>query len=257
MTDIANAGQAVKAGASKHLTTCGWDDVPHIDKKTQEQLLASTPPHLRAARKDGTPSLGSGAIYPIEINDILCDPFPLPAYWPRSYALDVGWNRTAALWGAHDRDTDCVYLYSEHYRGQAEPAVHARAIEARGSWVPGVVDPAARGRSQTDGKQLLAMYRQLGLKLIPADNSVESGIYEVFERLSTGRLKVFRTLTNWQAEYRIYRRDENGKIVKKFDHLMDTTRYLIVSGLKVAVVQPAARRSNVAPLNIADPLAGY
>lgn len=234
---------------------CGWDDVPHLDARTKSELLASTPPHLRKARRDGTPSLGAGAIYPIEEEEFLVEPFAIPAFWPRAFALDVGWNRTAGLWGAHDRDTDVVYLYSEHYRGQAEPSVHATAIKARGEWIPGCIDPAARGRSQVDGQQLLVIYKRLGLKLTPADNAVEAGIYDVYERLSTGRLKVFTTLRNWRAEYRIYRRDENGKIVKKMDHLMDTTRYLMRTGLRIARVQPVQHTST--DYAIADSIGGY
>jgi hypothetical protein len=49
---------------------------------------------------------------------------------------------------------------------------------------------------------------------------------DVWERLSTARLKVFANLNDWLMEYRIYRRDKNGRIVKKVDHLMDATRYL-------------------------------
>jgi hypothetical protein len=40
------------------------------------------------------------------------------------------------------------------------------------------------------------------------------------------------SLTNWFREFRRYHRDDkgSGKIVKRDDHLMDATRYLIVSG---------------------------
>jgi hypothetical protein len=100
-----------------------------------------------------------------------------------------------------------------------------------------VIDPAARGRSQKDGEQLLQNYIDLGLQLLPADNSRESGLYNVHQRLATGRLKVFRSMTNWLMEYRIYRRDEKGHVVKEKDHLMDATRYLVVSGLEVAGVE--------------------
>lgn len=48
--------------------------------------------------------------------------------------------------------------------------------------------------------------------------------------MTTGKLKVFRSLTEWLAEFRIYRRDEKGQVVKQNDHLMDTTRYLVRSG---------------------------
>jgi len=240
---------------SKYLVTASWDDVPHLDAKTKAELLAATPPHLRGARAKGEPSLGSGAIYPIELSEVLVDPFAVPAYWPRAYGFDVGWNRTAAVWGAVDRETDCWYLYTEHYRGQAEPSIHVTAIRARGDWIPGCIDPASRGRQQKDGAQLLADYRDLGLNLIEAVNAREAGLYAVWERLSTGRLKVFRTLINWQAEYRLYRRDEAGKVIKEFDHLMDATRYLIVSGKDVATTVPVDR--DIPTAAAADPSTGY
>lgn len=224
--------------ASKYTVFAGWDDVPHLSEQAKRELLESTPPYLRDARSKGIPSLGSGAIYPVAESEITCQPFKIPDWWPRAYGLDVGWNRTAAVWGALDRESDTIYLYAEHYRGQAEPSIHADAIRARGAWIPGVVDPASRGRSQNDGNQLLQNYNELGLLLALADNSRESGIYKVWQRLSSGRLKVFSTLQSWLSEYRIYRRDENGKIVKEHDHIMDATRYLIVSGIGRAITEP-------------------
>jgi hypothetical protein len=58
------------------------------------------------------------------------------------------------------------------------------------------------------------------------------------------RLFVFNSLQNWLSEFRIYRRDEKGKIVKQNDHLMDATRYLIVSGLQVACREPCEEDDN-------------
>lgn len=241
---------------SKYMTNAGWDDVPHLDAKDKAELLEATPPFLRDARSKGIPSMGAGAIYPVEENVFLCDPFEIPAYWPRAFGLDVGWNRTACIWGAHDRDNDIIYLYSEHYRGQAEPSIHATAIKARGLWIPGVIDPAAHGRMQKDGEQLIVNYRELGLDVTPALNSREAGIQAVWERLSVGKLKVFKTLGNWRAEQRFYRRDEKGKIVKLNDHLMDGTRYLIISGMKRAIVRPIVKDTRMQP-GALDPVAGY
>lgn len=219
--------------ASKYVVIATWDDAPHLGEKEKSELWGSFPPFQRDARTKGVPQLGSGAIYPIPETEIVVKPFQLPEYWPRCYGMDVGWNKTAAIWGAVDRESDVVYLYSEHYQGLAEPAIHAAAIKGRGS-MSGVIDPSARGRNQQDGQQLLRQYQDLGLDLSDADNAVEAGIYAVWMRLSTGRLKVFDTLTSWLSEYRIYRRDENGKVVKKNDHAMDCTRYLVLSGLGLA-----------------------
>jgi phage terminase large subunit-like protein len=227
--------------ATRFVVMASWDDVPHLSTAQKDLLWASIPPYQRDARSKGIPQLGSGAIYPVPESDFLCDPFDIPVHWPRSYALDVGWNRTAALWLANDQQNQTVYLYSEHYRGHAEPSVHANSIRARGEWIPGVIDPAARGRGQKDGAILLNDYRDLGLELTEADNAVESGIYAVWERLSAGRLKVFRTLQHWLSEYRLYRRDDKGRIVKINDHLMDCTRYGVQSGVAIAVVKPVPR----------------
>ena len=223
---------------SRGVVMAGWRDVPHIPKQEQKDLLRTIPPYQRDARTKGIPQLGRGAIYPIEETEITCEPFKIPKHWPRAYALDVGWKRTAALWGAFDREEDTWFLYAEYYRGHAEPSVHASAVKGRGLWIPGCVDPAARGRGQKDGEQLIEQYRELGLDLALADHSVEAGIFAVYERLSTGRLKVFTLLRNWLAEYRIYRRDELGRIVKAADHLMDDTRYLVLTGPDIMITEP-------------------
>jgi len=145
-------------------------------------------------------------------------------------SLDVGWNKTAAVWAARDNETGVIFLYSEHCQGLKEPSLHAEAIKSRGSWINGVIDPAARGRSQVDGYQLIQIYRDCGLRLEPAENAVEAGIYQVWQLMSSGKLKVFRSPGNWLREFRLYQRDSDGRIQKQDDHPMDATRYLIMSG---------------------------
>lgn len=223
---------------SRYRVDCGWDDVPHLDAVTKRELLASTLPYLREARSQGKPAMGAGAIYPLEDRHFVVDPFAVPPYWPRAYGFDVGWNYTAAVWGALDESCDCLYLYTEHKLEKSEPAVHVTAINARGAWIPGVIDPASRAANQKDGTQLLQVYRDLGLDIDPADNGVTAGLEAVWERLSTNRLKVFSTCAKWLNEKRQYRRDPDGKIVKVNDHLMDATRYLVMSGLRRAKTKP-------------------
>ena len=93
------------------------------------------------------------------------------------------------------------------------------------------------------------LYRRLGLQLQPADNAVESGITEVWNLLVSGQLKIMASLTNWFREFRKYHRDDkgSGKIVKRDDHLMDATRYLIVSGRTRMCTQPKPRPVHKSP----------
>ena len=218
-----------------------WDDAPHLDEAAKKELWASLPPYQRDARSKGIPQLGSGAIYPVPESDLLVDPFHIPPHWPRGYGMDVGWNNTACVWGALDRDSSTLYLYHEYKRSHAEPSLHSVAIQAVGSWIPGFIDPASRGRGQKDGSQLLNDYQNLGLKLDLAENGVESGLYSVWNRMSTGRLKVFRSMGSWLMEFRLYRRDDKGRVVKENDHLMDAMRYLEsrIEGMKVNMPPPA------------------
>jgi phage terminase large subunit-like protein len=222
----------------KYTQQASWDDAPHLSAEAKEELWRSIPNYQRDARSKGIPTLGSGAIYPVPESDVVVPDFSIPDHYPRAYGLDVGWNKTAAVWGARDNQSGTVYLYAEHYQGQAEPVVHAHAIQARGKWIPGVVDPAARGRSQVDGTQLIQLYRECGLSLSPAANAVESGIYQVWQLLSSGKLKVFRSLNNWLAEFRLYQRDQDGKVVKQNDHLLDATRYFVMSGRDLMRTKP-------------------
>jgi phage terminase large subunit-like protein len=226
---------------SQYVVQAGWDDVPHLSAATKAEMLAAMPAYQRDARTRGLPLLGAGAIFPVEEASWLVDDFPIPPHWKQAYGLDVGWNRTAAVWGAYDGDTDCWTLWKEHYVAETQPTLHAAAIRAPGDWIPGCIDPAARGRSQDDGEAMLDLYTDLGLHLEPADNAVEAGLYQVWERLSTGRLKVCRSLSNWRKEMKLYRRDDKGHIVKKQDHLMDATRYLIMSGRAIAKQVPVVK----------------
>lgn len=231
----------------KWFVQAGWKDVPHLDKDEQRALMASIPLYQVQARTEGEPALGAGAIYPIGEPDILVPTRPIPDSWRKVYGMDVGWNRTAAVWAAEDPGAGGLELYSEHYQGQGEPASHAASVRSRGEWMEGVMDPAALGGSQIDGRTLMEIYGNLGLHIYPAVNAVEAGLTEVWGMLVEGRLKVQEHLHNWRSEFRKYHRDEKGKVVKANDHLMDATRYLVVSGRDYLKLKPRPSSLTLAP----------
>lgn len=169
-----------KAGASKIMVTCGWDDVPHLTEKEKSELLASTPGYLRNARKYGTPVAGKGKVYTVEESDFVIPPIQIPNHWRRSFGFDGGWFNTACVWTAWDKDNDVAYLYSEYKRGEVEIPMHAAAIKARGIWIPGVGDAAAI--NQGDGQKILDLYRKQGVRMRLPDKSVDAGIQDVLSR---------------------------------------------------------------------------
>lgn len=223
-------------GEGKYVVMASWDDVPHLTEQDKKILLASTPPWLRESRSKGIPQMGSGSIYQVSWDDISVDRFEIPPHWKRYAGMDVG-NKTAVVWFAIDPSTGTNYAYYEYYREGELPSVHVQGIAPLGKWVPISIDSAAHGRSQIDGQNLFDMYKELGLDLHNANKSIETGLYTVWEMLSTGRLKVFKDLKKFQEEYQMYRKDEKGKVVKVNDHVMDAARYGIMTGRDLAINQ--------------------
>jgi phage terminase large subunit-like protein len=205
---------------TKAVLVCGWDHAPWLDEDTKRELIESTPTHERAARTTGLPSMGAGSVFSVPLEDIVVPDFEIPAYWKKVCGMDVGWNNTAAVWLAQNPDTDEWFLYSEYKDGKQEPIFHAETVKRRGVWMNVAIDPASKGRSQADGKQLFNTYRGLGLKVFTAANARESSIFELQQAFATGKLKVFKSLQKLQAEYMTYRRAENGKVLKENDHCL-------------------------------------
>lgn len=238
----------VKHGeASKWVVRVEWDDVPdhQIPMDYRKKTLASLSPHMRDARSKGIPSAGEGMVWPVSEDDYVIPPFDhtKDPTWKRAYGFDVGWHKTAAIFGAYDEVNDIVYIYDEYYMSEQDPVSHAAKIRVKTKgWIPGVIDPSAR-KSREDGIRTIDEYIDNGLELYKADNTRETGILKVYNRLVTGRLKIFSSCTNLISEIRQYAYDASGNIKGKAsgraqDHACDALRYLIMSGLMIAERPP-------------------
>lgn len=245
---------------SKYLVMAGWNDVPHLDEQTKRELLESTPVHLRDARSKGIPVLGSGRIFPVDEALITVEPFLLPDLWPRIAAMDIGWDHpTAMVWMAIDRDTDTMYVYDTIRQSEQTPADFAPLIKQKGVWVPMAWPHDALQHEKGTGVQMAEQYRGLGINMLHemaqfpetgdegetrvSRTSVEAGLFEMLQRMQSGRLKVFSTLHDWFQEFRIYHR-KDGKIVKLMDDLMSATRYAVMME-RYASVPPDPQKSSL------------
>jgi phage terminase large subunit-like protein len=241
LSDVANHfltdGRLCEEG-DRFAVQVGWDDIPHLSKKEKAELLLSIPKHQRDARTKGFPTLGAGAVYTYSEGDLVCEPFKIPPYYWGGYGMDVGWRATAAVFIRYDSDNQTYYVVDEYKAGESSPPDHAAAIKARSKFMWGAIDPASRGRNQIDGRNLLTEYRDLDLKLFPAKNAVEAGLHRIQMLMSTGCLKIFPHCTKLLAELRKYSRDENGKIRKQDDHLLDALRYVLFTDKAMKPCQP-------------------
>lgn len=228
MSDVAMMffGDDFTKSTSRFKVMAGWDDNPWLSKSVMAELEKDFPPNELDARKRGLPQLGSGRIYPFTRDQVQVPSFDIPRNWPRGIGMDFGWNWTAASVQAYDEEGDTIYVYGEYKEGQKEPVVHAQSVNMYGK-IPIWGDPSCQQSGQDDGVKLLALYNAAGLDIKMADNSVASGLLDCYQRYAAGRLKIMSHCVGHLSEFDIYRRDKDGKVVKKDDHLMDGKRYCV------------------------------
>lgn len=211
-----------------------WEDNPHLSEEEKERLVKNLSPSDKDAMKYGIPSFGSGLVYPVNPYVYLMDFHPIPQHWHKFYGMDFGWtNPTALVFCAQDKENDIIYVYDEYRAVEKDPSQHKEALKSKGvHWICGAYDPSGDNSSLHEGKQIAKNYKELGFKLVPADNAKEAGIQTVLQLLQSGRLRIFSNCVYTLSEIKSYARDVNGKPIKKNDHLMDALRYAVVTGVK-------------------------
>ncbi|WP_352913689.1 terminase family protein [Mesorhizobium sp. M0915] len=249
---------------SRHVTFMTIDDAEHYTPEQRAEIIAAYPAHEREARAKGIPVLGSGRIFPVGEETIICEPFRLPRYWPRIGALDFGWDHpSAAVELAWDTEADVVYVSKANRASQQTPAMQAITLKPWGSWLPWAWPRDGRRETlEGAGIALAKQYGEHGLNMLgthaqfsDGSVSVEAGLMEMLDRMQSDRFKVFSTLLPWFEEFRLYHR-KDGVVVKLRDDLMSATRYGVMM-LREAVVDPAEFKAAHRSRGQSDPLAGF
>src|SRR3954470_4887254 len=96
---------------TKSIVRMEIDDAEHYTVAQRQRIIDSYPEHEREARIKGIPSLGSGRVFPIAEDKIVCDPVPIAKAWVQINGLDFGWDHPfAAVNIVWDRDADIIYV---------------------------------------------------------------------------------------------------------------------------------------------------
>lgn len=213
---------------SKFYIKIGWPDIPHLTEKQKRETLENVPEWQWEARMFGNPILGSGQIYGFKESDIVCEAFNVPEHWRKWYGLDVGRAGTTFSFFAEDPETKVNYVYKElcFYDNEGVAEYIDEAYKEVGEYQTGAIDTAAGMGAQHDKKiSIRKLLTQGGFHLKNANKSVVEGLTLCWQGFKKGMLKIFDSCINHIKEIRIYRRDENGNIVKQKDHCMDSMRY--------------------------------
>jgi hypothetical protein len=147
-----------------------------------------------------------------------------PNHWPRIIGCDFGWDHPfAAVELVWDRDTDTVYVSRCYRVREATPVSHAAALRPWGKIPIAWPRDGRRETLEGAGIALAKQYQAQGLDMLDTHAqfedksiSIEAGIADMLIRMETGRFKVFKHLTDWFDEFRLYHR-KDGRVHKEND----------------------------------------
>lgn len=248
------------------LITATWDDAPHMTPEVRAEKLASFPPHEREMRSKGTPLMGAGRVFPFSEEQITCDSIPIPRHWPQIIGIDYGWDHPfAGVNLAYDRDNDVIYVTADYRESRSTPAIHAAAILPWGKWKPVAWPHDGLNTEKGTGIQLRQTYATEGFNMLPwkatnppqagqvegeGGNSPEAAILDMYERMETGRWRVFKTCRYWLEEYRTYHRDKQARLVKLRDDTISASRYgaMMIRHARVEAISRKRKSSAAAGL---------
>ena len=231
------------------VTTMTIDDVEHYSAEDKRKIIDSYPAHEREARTKGIPIMGSGRVFPVEESMVFIDPIAIPPHWVRINGLDFGWDHPfAATSLAWDREADVIYVVAEYRQKETTPIIHAAAVKPWGDWIPCAWPHDGLQHDKGSGEELARQYRAQGLAMtaeratfVDGGNGVEAGIYDMLDRMLTGRWKVFKHLVGWLDEFRLYHR-KDGQVVKERDDLISSSRYALMMK-RFATTKPTAYKA--------------
>lgn len=131
-----------------------------------------------------------------------------------------------------DMESDTIYLAQAWKKSKVTPSTVWGTVKAWAEHVPTAWPSDGLQSEKSSGEQQKKAYVDAGWSMLAAHATwqdggvgVEVGLVELYERMTTGRFKVFSHLSDFFDEKMSYHRDENGKIVKLNDDILSATRY--------------------------------
>jgi hypothetical protein len=235
---------------------CRSIDNPNYSVREIERRKATMRPEKFATYYLGEWSKPFGAIYPEpDDSDLTIAPFHVPEHWPAFAGHDYGIAApTTGIWARWDEHgegptgiADTLYIVGEYQQRGMTMETHVENWKADGL---DVVDMAF-GDAANPEAWLIAEERGYPVRAVAkGEKSVPYGINVGFERMKSGRLKVFEGCKGFIDYRKRYVWDANPlddedllerpKKPQAAEHLMDAYRYLCVGMVDEGLSRPGS-----------------
>jgi phage terminase large subunit-like protein len=217
-------------------------EAKHITPERRAELVGEYSDTERETRLEGTPQLGAGPIFPIEllpsvITTFNPDDLPSWARWCVGIDFGIAGGFAAALiaW-AHD--IGVIWVIDSFMMQGSSALYHTQRIHSmcRGLRIPIAFPHDGHVRDLGSGMALAQQYKNFGANMMAKhatnhgtnENRVEPGLQEIRELMFCGKLHIAGHNTELIEQMRTYHRDQDFRVVKERDHLIDAMRYAIM-----------------------------
>ena len=218
------------------------DEAKHISAERREELAAGYTEAERETRLEGTPQLGSGPVFPLELLPTLLgtfNPDSLPSWARWCVGIDFGFGHPfAAVLIAWAHDTGQIWVIDSFRMERSSALYHCQRIHSmtRGLKIPIAWPHDGNQHDKGSGLPLAQQYKNFGANMMARHavnhgtdhNNVEPALEEMRELMYSSKLAIAGHNTELLEELRAYHRDENFRIVKQRDDLVSALRYAIM-----------------------------
>jgi hypothetical protein len=207
------------------------------------ELGASYSDAERETRLEGTPQLGAGPIFPLELLPAMVKTFNpdsgIPDYARWCVSIDFGFGHPfAAALIAWNPQTGQVWVIDSFRMERSSALYHVQRIHSmtRGLRIPVAWPHDGTQHDKGSGLALSQQYKNFGATMMAGHainhgtktNAVEPALEEMRELMFTGKLTIAGHNHELLDEMRNYHRDEDFRIVKQRDDLVSALRYAIM-----------------------------
>ena len=217
-------------------------EAKHISEARREELAAGYSDAERETRLEGTPQLGSGPVFPLELISTLVKPFninDLPSYARWLVGIDFGFNHPfAAVMIAWAHDTGQIWVLDSFRMDRSSALYHTQRIHSmtRGLRLPIAWPHDGFQHDKGSGLPLAQQYKNFGANMMAShavnhgtkQNNIEPALQEIRELMFAGKLTIASGNNELLEEMRHYHRDEDYRIVKQRDDLISAMRYAMM-----------------------------
>jgi len=245
------------------------DQADHISDEDKQELKTKYKGHAQeSARLRGRPVRGEGVVYPVSYDQVVIPDMEVPTHWQCLIGVDFPHTSGtfAAVKGYLNPEDDQLILTAERKLKESDTPTYAEALKSMDGDIVPIAWPHDGGRGAGEahsGISIAERYRNLGCNMLgmsahslamgKEDRSLTSITAECYDRMYSGRLKLFASLHELWREIQTYRTTDGVVKQGQNDHCIDAMHKLVMMLRFAEVVETIGRRQRRDVYMIEDP----